>query len=99
MSNLEFRAADVLEPVKITHSIEQIVSHGVVEIEYNFLTYYFQTDTFEFRAKASLYEPDTVWLYGPFVLGSDYAKPAPQTPLDPRVVDYLSKRYEVVKTG
>jgi hypothetical protein len=57
---------DPILPVRITHNSEQIWTGGILEQDYNYLMYEFETEQHKYSARAYLDEIHTVAIYGPY---------------------------------
>ena len=94
----EFRLDDddPILPVRITHNSEQIWSGNALDQNYNYLVYEFETEQHIYFARVYLDKIHSVFLFGPFEKGSDYAEPLDGFELDPRVLAFLRRRYSEI---
>jgi hypothetical protein len=95
----EFRLdeTDAVVPVRITHNSEQIWIGKTLEQDYNYLVYEFETETGFYRARASLYDVETVQILGAYDSASAELEMLTSERVDPRVLAYLRRRYAVIE--
>lgn len=88
---------DPILPVRILHNSEQIWNGNSLEQDYNYLIYEFETEQYQYHARAYLDEIHTVAIYGPFDKGSIGSTSLDEVEIDQRVLSYLRRRYSEVK--
>lgn len=100
MAELRLDEDDPIVPVRITHNSEQIWDGDTLEQDYNYLVYEFETEQYQYSARAYLDEMHTVAVYGPFERDSSGHMPTKDAEIDQRVLAYLRRRYaEITRLG
>lgn len=98
MKEIRTEDEDAILPMRIAHNCERIWHGDVLYAEYNYLDYEFETDEHLYRARTYLDTVFEVAVYGPFVRGAQYTTPAEGVAIDQRILDYLRRRFPVLKT-
>jgi hypothetical protein len=97
MQEVRTEEEDSIFPVVIAHKCERIWHGDVLQAEYNYLDYEFETDEHRYRARTYLDTVCEVAVYGPFLKDTQYVTPAEGVVIDQRILDYLRRRFSVVK--
>lgn len=97
MQEVRTEEEDSILPVRIAHNCERVWHGDVLYAEYNYLDYEFETDEHRYRARTYLDTVCEVAVYGPFLKSTQYTTPAEGVAIDRRILDYLRRRFPVVK--
>lgn len=95
--DIDILSEDVISPVSIEHKVDEILDHGELKQRYNYLDYRFERDGAYMRARAYLYEIQSVAIYGPFSVTAPN-EPVRSDELQGLVLEYLKRRFSVIKT-
>ena len=86
---------DPIQPVKISHHVDEISDGDKLVERYNYIVYEFENQAGYVWARTYMDEVESVAIYGPFVGRSRTAKTdAPE--LEAAVVDYLKRRFNQI---
>lgn len=88
---------DPILPVRITHNCEQLWNGNVLEQDYNYLMYEFETEKYLYRARAYLDDIRAVAVFGPFEKDAVSSARSEGVEMDQRVLAYLRRRYGTIK--
>lgn len=95
--DIEMRSEDVISPVSIEHKVDDLFDHGELQRSYNYLDYRFERDGAYIRARAYLYEIESVSIYGPFAISAPH-EPVRNDELYRFVLEYLKRRFSVIES-
>lgn len=84
--------ADKIQPIKISHHVDEITEGDRLLERYNYVVYEFENDDGFLWARAYLDEIHKVSIYGPFTDRSKKTK-ANAPDLEAAVVEYLKRRF------
>jgi hypothetical protein len=96
LENYRVEQEDAITPVRITHRSEQHWNGDVLEQNYNYLLYEFETEQHIYRARAYLDDISTVAVFGPYDKNASSLTPLEGLEIDERVLHYLRRRYSAV---
>ncbi len=84
--------ADKIQPVKISHHVDEIREGDRLVERYNYVDYEFENDDGYIRARAYLDEVDKVTIFGPFTNRSQNTKTS-SPDFEAAVLEYLKRRF------
>ncbi|HEY4986631.1 MAG TPA: hypothetical protein VII39_08435 [Bradyrhizobium sp.] len=86
---------DPIQPTAIEHKCDDIHNGDMLEQQYNYLVYHFDSDGAYFLAKTYLDDVRTVSLHGPFASRTELRPTG--APLCERVLTYLRRRFRTIQ--
>lgn len=95
---LRDNAVDPIQPVKITHSVDEVIDNGALQQRYDFLDYEFERDGAIARARVYTDAIGTVSVFGPFADRRTLAAVQAPAFMDD-VLAYLKRRFRRVQQG
>lgn len=88
--------ADKIQPVKISHHVDEIRERGRLLECYNYVVYEFENKDAYLLARTYLDEVDKVAIYGPFTDRGQTTKAGPSD-LEAAAMDYLKRRFHRIE--
>ncbi len=87
---------DIISPVLIDHSVDEIFAASVLQERFSFLDYHFEKNERYLQARAYLDDIETVVIYGPYE-SRDSLTPVSDDAFKGEVVAYLKRRFSRIE--